>query len=105
MSSRRARETRECRDGGERELAVMTTFTMVSDSGDLARSQQRERDSRRRRIAIWEKRGCGWRGNGSKEGLGRGVSGFILPRGRGLGWSFVGRDWASWAVVWGGVVV
>jgi hypothetical protein len=74
---------------------VTATFTMVSDSGDLAHSQQRERDSRRRRIAIWEKRRSGWRGNGSKEGSGRGVSGFILPRGRGLGWSFVGRDWVS----------
>jgi hypothetical protein len=27
-----------CREGGERELMVMATFTTVSDSGDLARS-------------------------------------------------------------------
>jgi hypothetical protein len=42
--------------------------------------------------------------NDSKEGLGRGVSGIILPLGRGLGWSNIGRDWASRAVVWGGTV-
>jgi hypothetical protein len=45
VSSKRARGTRECRYGGERELAVMASFTTVSDSGDLARSQQRERET------------------------------------------------------------
>jgi hypothetical protein len=85
MSLRRARGMRECRDGGERELAVTATFAIVSDSGDLARSQQRERDSGSRHIVLWEMRRSEWGVNGSKGGSGRGVSDFILPHGRGLG--------------------
>jgi hypothetical protein len=83
---------------------VTATFTTVSDFDDLAHSQQRERDSGSRHIVLWEMRRSEWEGNGSKGGSGRGVSGFILPRGSGLGWSFIRRDWASWAVVWGGTV-
>jgi hypothetical protein len=83
---------------------MTATFTTVSDSVDLARSQQRERDSGSRHIVLWEMRRSEWGGNGSKGGSGRGVSDFILPRGRGLGWSFVGRDWAAWAVFWGGTM-
>jgi hypothetical protein len=83
---------------------VTATFTTVLISGNLAHAQQRERDSGSRHIVLWETRRSGWRGNGSKGGPRRGVSGFILPCGRGLGWSFIGRDWASRAVVWGGTV-
>jgi hypothetical protein len=104
VSSRRAREMQECRDGGERELATTATFTMVSDSGDLARAQQRERDSESRCIVLRKTRRGEWRGMAARKTREGGVSGFMLPRGRGLGWSTIGRDWASREVVWGGTV-
>jgi hypothetical protein len=60
---------------------VIATFTTVSISGDLARSQRRERHSRSRHIVLLEMRRSEWGGNGSKGGSRRSVSGFILPRG------------------------
>jgi hypothetical protein len=67
VSSRRARERRECRDGGQRKLAVMATFTMVSDSGVLARAQQRGRDGGGRCIALRETKRGEWRGMEARE--------------------------------------
>jgi hypothetical protein len=67
VSLRRAREMGECRDGHKRELAATTTFTMVSDSGDLARAQQRERDSGSRCIVLRETRRGEWRGMAARK--------------------------------------
>jgi hypothetical protein len=95
---------RGCRDGGERELTATATFTTVLDPVDLAWAQQRERDSGSRCIVLRETRRGEWRGMAAREAREGGVSGFILPHGRGLGWSNVGRDWASRAVVWDGTM-
>jgi hypothetical protein len=52
---------------------------------------------------LWEIRRSGWGGNGSR-GLGKGRIGFYT-----ISWArsrvdFIRRDWAGWAVLWGGTV-
>jgi hypothetical protein len=65
----------------------MSTLTSASDSGDLIRSQQRERGSGIKGIALSEVRRSGWERMAVRGGLRRGVSGFIRSRGRGVGWN------------------
>jgi hypothetical protein len=42
--------------------------------------------------------------NEQHERVPEGVSGFISPDGHGLGCTGVGRNWAAWAALWGGIV-
>jgi hypothetical protein len=41
---------------------------------------------------------------GERGGFQRGFPSFILPDGHGLGCTSVGRNWASWAALWGGIM-
>jgi hypothetical protein len=50
----------------------------------------------------WKRSGEG--ANGRKERVPEGLSAYNSGDELGLGYTIVGRDWSSWAALWGGIV-